>query len=248
MKAPYDTDIAHYPFFKRLIEFPFVDAIYVFGSRATPDFDDRSDLDLAVICPDATTEEWEKLQDLAKNAPLLIKVDIIRLDALPRDEFKQRVMRHRVPLFVRDYFPNREIYENYYRLFEGALEDLHTSLLVPQPPSREDIAKACDAFLMTIHHFLRLTRRCLIAHGMRPHTPLTILRNAYMDGWLNNRAAWEQILQDRHHAQHGIRPEDGVGFMQRLHGYTTEMKSDFNHIKDRMEPLLDSKWPERKEA
>lgn len=39
-----------YQFIKRLKELPFVDEIWLFGSRARGDAQERSDIDIAILC------------------------------------------------------------------------------------------------------------------------------------------------------------------------------------------------------
>ena len=50
-----------YGFIEKLKELPFVDAIWLYGSRARGDFQDRSDIDLAIVCPKASDEDWQRV-------------------------------------------------------------------------------------------------------------------------------------------------------------------------------------------
>lgn len=43
-----------YQFIEKLTTLPFIDEIWLFGSRARKDNHRRSDIDLAIICPNAT--------------------------------------------------------------------------------------------------------------------------------------------------------------------------------------------------
>jgi len=47
-----------YLFLQKIAALPFVDAIYLFGSRARGDHRERSDIDLAVFCRAANENDW----------------------------------------------------------------------------------------------------------------------------------------------------------------------------------------------
>lgn len=59
---------------------PFVDAIYLFGSRARGDHRDRSDIDIAILCPNANETDWQTILKLIDDADTLLSIDCIRLD------------------------------------------------------------------------------------------------------------------------------------------------------------------------
>lgn len=67
-----------YQFIKYLKTLPFIDAIWLFGSRARCDNREKSDIDLAIICPDATDQDWQKILDIIEDADTLLKIDCIR--------------------------------------------------------------------------------------------------------------------------------------------------------------------------
>jgi predicted nucleotidyltransferase len=59
---------------------PSVDRIVLFGSRARGDHDQRSDIDLAVLCPRAGDAEWATIWTVADEAPTLLAIDLVRLE------------------------------------------------------------------------------------------------------------------------------------------------------------------------
>jgi len=69
-----------YAFIEKLKSLPFVDEIWLFGSRARGDHRERSDIDLAIICPHATEQDWFQIMDIIENADTLLKVDCIRFE------------------------------------------------------------------------------------------------------------------------------------------------------------------------
>ena len=76
------NDISRYDFFQRICRLPFVDKIVLFGSRARGDHHDRSDIDLAVFCDQASDAEWQQVLDCLREDRIdtLLKVDCVRFE------------------------------------------------------------------------------------------------------------------------------------------------------------------------
>lgn len=96
------TDICSYDFFKQLKAQPFIDAIYLYGSRARGDEDQYSDYDLAIKCPQASREEWNHLVHLLEEAPFLNHIEPVRYDTLPEGLFKQQIDRYKKVLYAKN--------------------------------------------------------------------------------------------------------------------------------------------------
>lgn len=73
-------EITQYNFIKKLTELVYIDEIWLFGSRARGDNKERADIDLAIVCPNATDLDWLKVTNIINNADTLMKIDFIRLD------------------------------------------------------------------------------------------------------------------------------------------------------------------------
>ena len=69
-----------YLFLRKIAALPFVDAIYLFGSRARGDNRERSDIDIAILCPKANENDWQSVLKLIDDADTLLPIDCIRLD------------------------------------------------------------------------------------------------------------------------------------------------------------------------
>lgn len=60
---------------------PWVDAVWLFGSRARGDAQPRSDIDLAFAAPRAAARDWSEVTEWAEDrAPTLLGLDAVRLD------------------------------------------------------------------------------------------------------------------------------------------------------------------------
>ena len=85
----------------RLSLSPFVEAIILYGSRARGDHWERSDIDLAVVCPDASIKDWFLLTDVIDDAPTLLKIDLVRYAEMP-EAFREEIDREGVTLYERE--------------------------------------------------------------------------------------------------------------------------------------------------
>lgn len=96
-------DIIKYTFIDKLKNLSFVEAIWLFGSRARGDNQTRSDIDLAIICPNATDSDWLRLIDIIENADTLLKVDYIRFDEKNiSNELYKNILKDKVVLYVKN--------------------------------------------------------------------------------------------------------------------------------------------------
>lgn len=79
--------------------FPAVREVRVFGSRATGHARRASDLDLAIIAPDATSAEWGDLCDTLENAPLIYELDLVRPEQTTSERLKEKIQREGIAIY-----------------------------------------------------------------------------------------------------------------------------------------------------
>jgi predicted nucleotidyltransferase len=95
-----NKDIIDYQFIKQLKSLSFVEEIWLFGSRARGDNQDRSDIDIAIICPKATKNDWLKVLSIIEEADTLLKIDCVRFDMLQEDDaLKSNISRFKTVLY-----------------------------------------------------------------------------------------------------------------------------------------------------
>lgn len=75
-----NTDIIQYQFIDKLKALNFVEQLWLFGSRARGDNQPRSDIDMAIICPNATEEDWLQVMNIIDEADILLKIDCVKFD------------------------------------------------------------------------------------------------------------------------------------------------------------------------
>jgi len=80
---------------------PLVESVILFGSRARGDHWERSDIDLAVVCPDASIKDWFMMTDIIDHAPTLLKIDLVRYAEMP-EEFREEIDREGITLYERE--------------------------------------------------------------------------------------------------------------------------------------------------
>ncbi|BDO08857.1 nucleotidyltransferase family protein [Aeromonas hydrophila] len=94
--------LADYQFLQALARLPFVEAIWLFGSRARGEQRERSDIDLAIECPGACEAQWQQVLAIIDEADTLLPIDCVRLDEeSPQSRLYQAILRDRVPLYRR---------------------------------------------------------------------------------------------------------------------------------------------------
>lgn len=87
-------DLKKYNFIEKIKNLNFVKEVWLFGSRARGDNEDKSDIDLAIVCKENTTDfDWNKIIDIIENRDTLLMVDFVRFDKLNNGKFKDNILR-----------------------------------------------------------------------------------------------------------------------------------------------------------
>lgn len=93
------VEIAGYGFWQKLAGLSFVKAVYLFGSRARGDSRIRSDIDLAVDCPEASFGQWQEVLDIVEDADTLLAIDVVRYDHLGDSVFRHKIDQNKVVVY-----------------------------------------------------------------------------------------------------------------------------------------------------
>ncbi len=91
-------EINQYEFIKKLKSLPFVKQIILYGSRARKTNQSRSDIDIAIICPNATNDQWLEILDIIYEADTLLLIDCVRFDQLKDNDFKSNILKEGIIL------------------------------------------------------------------------------------------------------------------------------------------------------
>ena len=96
-------NLKSYQFIEKLKKLPFIDEIWLYGSRAKCINREKSDIDLAIICPKATNKEWIIIQDIIEDSDTLLHVDYVRFDTIDQYSFfAQNILSTKIVLFKKN--------------------------------------------------------------------------------------------------------------------------------------------------
>jgi predicted nucleotidyltransferase len=79
-------------------ELPFVEALYLYGSRARGDHRHKSDIDLAVVTAADSGSDWQQVLDIIEDADTLLNIDIVDYKKISNAELKANIDREKVAL------------------------------------------------------------------------------------------------------------------------------------------------------
>jgi proline iminopeptidase len=71
---------------------PTVQQVLIFGSRAKGTAKPWSDIDLAVIAPAMSDQEFTQLWNELDDLPIVFKLDVLHFDKLERPDLKEKIM------------------------------------------------------------------------------------------------------------------------------------------------------------
>jgi len=95
-----ELNLLHYAFFEKLQSMPSIEKILLYGSRARGNNRARSDIDLAIVCPKATDQEWLMIIDITEDADTLLKIDCVRFDTLSdTNPLKQAIVHDGIVIY-----------------------------------------------------------------------------------------------------------------------------------------------------
>jgi predicted nucleotidyltransferase len=76
---------------KEIISIPEIEKVLIFGSRATEKFKPSSDIDLAVIGKDITSNLLNRIHSRLDDLPLPFMFDVINYDKINNDRLKEKI-------------------------------------------------------------------------------------------------------------------------------------------------------------
>ena len=72
----------------------------MFGSRAREDNQQRADIDLGILCHNASFEDWLIVRNIIEDADTLLKIDCVRMDELPEtSDLKISIIQQGIKLY-----------------------------------------------------------------------------------------------------------------------------------------------------
>ena len=91
-----------YEFIKQLQSLSCIEEIWLYGSRARGDHHERSDIDLALLCPQATAADLQIIDEIVAQADTLLKIDCIQFDRESCDDILyHNILRDKKVIYVK---------------------------------------------------------------------------------------------------------------------------------------------------
>jgi nucleotidyltransferase substrate binding protein (TIGR01987 family) len=195
-------DIKAQKFFQELTQFSFIDSIWLYGSRARGDFTERSDIDIAIICPSASQGDWRKILEIIENADTLLKIDCIRFDLLKdQSVLKRNIEKDRKLLFQKRGSMQDKVNQKIMFL-EKALIKLDEMVNQPVSKNRSEIDSSIQRFEFCFELSWKTLKIILESLGQNEFFPKEVLKAAYQGHLIDNQDIWLEMLSDRNNISH----------------------------------------------
>lgn len=229
------THLFSYRFLDKLAYEPALEAIWLFGSRARGDARARSDIDLALVCPTATPQEWQKMEEIIEDADTLLQIDCVRFDALPQSSFKNNILHDHIVLFQKGGHPMTFIrYETVRDLGEAItrLEEVLQAAFQGETDYAQDASIQRFEFCMEL--YWKVLQSILRYEGIEATSPREVLVQAFVVGLIHDETTWTAMLRDRNRTSHIYRREVADEVFGRLAGYARVMRETYIQLQQRL--------------
>lgn len=231
-------DIRKYQFFHVLTKLPFVETLWLYGSRARGDNNERSDIDLAISCPKANDSDWLQVEHILEKADTLLKIDSVRFDQLGENSaLKQAIIQQGRCLFMKkeETQYQHKIHESFEKL-NKALSQLAVALNKPMESDRTNIDASIQRFEFTIELFWKLLKRLIESLGGEVNFPKEVLQEAYKANMIDDEKVWLLMLADRNQTSHTYDEELADKIYRNLHKYHPIMQLTYNNLRMKFKP------------
>ncbi len=189
--------------------------IWLYGSRATGEATETSDIDIAFDDKDFK-ESWLIDEDV-KKLPTLLKIDVKNI-AHTEERFRQRVVSTGRVL----YSAGKQLRcEDGIYNFRRALERFREALARKEALEQEGFGDifldlAVKRFEFTYEMSWKAVRRCLDFLGIEAKYPRACFKEAYALGLLTNESVWLEMIEQRNLTSHVYNQDEVVGILVRL--------------------------------
>ena len=228
-------NIATYHFLRKLKKIPSIENIWVYGSRARSDQQERSDIDLAITAPTATAKEWNEIQAIIDNADTLLKIDCVRQDILPDSKFKQNILKHKKILYQKGTnYMDKIFWKDYFESLGNALNKLGEVLEHPEL-GKMDILRdaAIQRFEFCIELYWKVLKKFLAYEKIETTTPRDVLNKAYQYKFINDEPIWLAMMDDRNQTSHEYKEEAAIQIYEHIKGYWPILRDTYASLKQK---------------
>jgi len=220
----------HYQFINQLKELACIDEIWLFGSRARGEHQERSDIDIAILCPSATNADWHIIENIIENADTLLKIDCIQFDkkAISK-EFYNNIIKDKKVIYMKDIQ-----WKDYFYTLGKAIDRLQEVMEHPQLYQIDCMRDAAiQRFEFTIELFWKSLKKILFYEKSEATTPRDTLSKAYQYKLIDNEKIWLEMLEDRNNTSHAYKEETAKIIFEHIKGYLPIFQSTYRILKEK---------------
>ncbi len=225
-----------FSFFNRLKRLPFIEEIWLYGSRARGDFSDRSDIDLAILCPKATGQEWLVIEEILEEADTLLKIDSVRFDLLPKsDKLRDNILKFKKVLYKKgSEYMEKELWKDYFDSLGEAVNRLGEMLEHPDIQKIDYLQDAAiQRFEFCIELYWKVLKKFLSYEVVETTTPRDVLKKAYQFKLIDDEKMWLQMMHDQNRTSHVYKQEVAKQVFQNIMIYWPVIKKNYEKLKEK---------------
>jgi nucleotidyltransferase substrate binding protein (TIGR01987 family) len=223
-------DISHYRFIKDLSALPFIDELWLYGSRARGDFRDRSDIDLALVCPTATEEDWRAVMDIIDERDTLLSVDCVRFDKKYISEaLYNNIAKDKKVIYMNT---NELDWKDRFESLGKAVDRLNEVMHHPDIDTSTFMRDAAiQRFEFTIELFWKVLKKILQYEKVDANSPRDVLQKAFQIKLIDDEAMWLSMLDDRNNTSHVYKEEDADRIFMHSKLYLSVFERTYQKLK-----------------
>ena len=219
-----------YEFIDKLKTLPFIEEIWLFGSRARGDNQERSDIDLAIVCKAATESNWLKVMDIIENSDTLLHIDCVRFEkSLISDDLYKNILRDKKVIYMKEAYWKDSFY-----VLGKAINRLKEVTEHPELTKNDYMRDAAiQRFEFTVELFWKVLKKILQYEQVETTTPRDTLSKAYQYKFIDSEDVWLTILNDRNNTSHAYNEEKAKQIFQHIQSYLPVFVATYKTLKDK---------------